>query len=298
MKQGKRRITFQAWRLRAGLIMASLFVLFIIITNSCIQFRKSDKIVKKEFNKLKQKVDIKRVEIGAREIRYIKSGNQNECLIVFLHGAPGSSQDFYHFMQDSILNSKFTMISIDRPGYGYSNFGKSEKSIKIQAEMFNELVSKEALGYDKVILVGHSYGGPIAGIMCAMNSDLYDHVLMLAPANDPDLEKIFWFAYLAKWPPFKWLTPKALRVSADEKFSHSKALTEVKGLWLEIEVNIDHIHGTNDVLVPFENIEFSKRNIPNTYLRIDTLEGVNHFLPWSHKQLITEVLLKYGQQNH
>ncbi len=262
-----------------------------------MQFRKSDSQVKARFNKSGTPHEIIYSNIFDRKIRYIKSGENSENLVVFVHGAPGSSQDNYHFLEDSVLRNKTSMIAIDRPGYGYSEFGRSEKSIKRQADIIYELIKNLDSDYENIVFVGHSFGGPIAGILGAENDSIIDKIIMLAPMNDPDLEIIFWISYLAKWPPFRWVTPTAWRVASDEKFSHVKALMEIKGLWKEINTDITHVHGTNDILVPYENVYFSEKHIPAEHLEIIRLEGANHFLPWSHTELVKDLILKSLKEN-
>lgn len=256
-----------------------------------MQFRKSDKTITKEFTEKKVNFSIAYDTIQNRIIRSVKTGNGKEKLIVFIHGAPGSSQDNYHFLSDSSLLDKFDMISLDRPGYGYSGFGKAEKSVMKQAEILNTLIQEKNKGYDKTILVGHSFGGPIVGLIASINSE-YHYVIMLAPAMDPNHEKIFWITHMAKWPVFRWLTPRAWRVAADEKLSHIESLKEVENDWANIKSRILHIHGNKDVLVPYENLDFAKRKISSDYLETMTLDGENHFLPWSQEDLIKEILLK------
>lgn len=276
---------------RAFVISAVLLILFVVLTNSCMQFRKSDAEVRDHFTESNVPVKIVYSQIEDRKIRYIKSGNNTDKLVVFIHGAPGSSQDYYHLLEDSTLLENCSMISVDRPGYGYSEFGRSEKSIKRQSFILTELIRKANSDYNKIVILGHSFGGPVAGIMGVANDSLIDKIILLAPAIDPEFEIVFWISYLVKWPPFRWFTPTAWRVASDEKFSHVKALRDIKNLWARIDTDLIHVHGTKDILVPYENVYFSSRNIPSEFLEIQTLEGANHFLPWSHTELVKELIL-------
>ncbi|QNL20694.1 alpha/beta hydrolase [Hyphobacterium sp. CCMP332] len=282
---------------RALLISLVIIALFIIFLNSCMQFRISDEVVRREFNETGISVGIHYFQFENSQIRYIKTGRDRQNLIIFIHGAPGSSQDYYHFLMDSTMVSICSMVAIDRPGYGYSDFGKSEKSIKRQAEMLKKLINEELSSFGNIVLIGHSFGGPIAGIMAYQNDTLIDKVIMLAPAIDPDREIIFWISYLAKWPPFRWLTPRVWTVASDEKFSHKAALSEIEGMWAEISTNIVHVHGTKDILVPYENVWFTEKNIPEEYLEIKTIKGANHFLPWTHPELIKKLIIESLNQD-
>lgn len=256
-----------------------------------MQFRKSDKQIRSRFDEKGVDVEIVYKDIEDRKIRYVKTGLENNDLIIFIHGAPGSSQDYYHFLEDSILLEKYKMISLDRPGYGYSDFGKSEKSIIRQSELLLQILKPEIEVSDQVIVIGHSFGGPIAGYFAANEKEI-NRTIMLAPAIDPDNEKIFWITYLAETPPFSWLTPRAWKVAAEEKLSHSKALKDLEYIWEEINSTIIHIHGSKDILVPFETIEYLREKIDDKYLKIIELDDVNHFLPWTHTEYIRDLILE------
>lgn len=71
----------------------------------------------------------------------------------------GSSADFYNYLLDTDLQQQANLISIDHLGYGYSNFGKAETSLKKQADFVNYVTAKYK--DNAVILVGWSFGGPI-----------------------------------------------------------------------------------------------------------------------------------------
>jgi pimeloyl-ACP methyl ester carboxylesterase len=117
-------------------------------------------------------------------------------------------------------------------------------------------------------------------------------VLMLAPAIDPDNEKVFGIAKIGKWKLTKWMVPGAMGVAGDEKFSHVAELEKLKDLWKEIKVPVIHIHGTKDIVVPFENLSFSVQQFNPQYLDTIILKNENHFLPWKRYDLVKKELLK------
>ena len=141
------------------------------------------------------------------------------------------------------------------------------------------------------MVLGHSYGGPIAAYSSLLSPKV-KNVVMLAPAIDPENEKIFWVAYIAKWKLTKWMVPGAMGVAGDEKFTHEAELEKIKDLWQEVKVPILHIHGTKDMIVPFENLEFSKRNFNAQYLDTIVIQKGNHFIPWKNYELVKGELLR------
>lgn len=80
--------------------------------------------------------------------------------VVLLHSQPSNQKQFYKLK--NILKDNYQVISIDRPGMGYSDPIKeiSPKRLQIQAQLIRELLKD--LKVKKPIIVGHSYGGALA----------------------------------------------------------------------------------------------------------------------------------------
>ena len=56
------------------------------------------------------------------------------------------------------------------------------------------------------------------------------------------------------------------------------------------------IHGTEDDLVPYENVDFIRRQMTGAArVTVDRLEGVNHFLPWNSKDRIEAAIQTLAQ---
>jgi len=261
--------------------------------SSCFRFRTSDRKTFKVFKESNSEVHIKRHTISTVDypIRVVSGAfdNTKNIAVFFIHGAPGASDNYYDYLKDSVLLKKANLYSIDRPGYGFSNFGKSETSIEIQTKVVAEIIDN--LPEQNVIVLGHSYGGPIAAYSSLFSAKIKS-VLMLAPAIDPENEKIFWIARFGKWKLTKWSIPGAMGVAGDEKFSHVAELEKLKDLWKEIKVPVIHIHGTKDIVVPFENLSFSVQQFNPQYLDTIILKNENHFLPWKRYDLVKKELLK------
>jgi pimeloyl-ACP methyl ester carboxylesterase len=88
------------------------------------------------------------------------------------------------------------------------------------------------------------------------------------------------------------MVPGAMGVAGDEKFTHEAELEKIKDIWKEVKVPVLHIHGTKDILVPFENLEFSKRSFNAQYLETIVIPKGNHFIPWKNYDLVKGELLR------
>jgi pimeloyl-ACP methyl ester carboxylesterase len=82
---------------------------------------------------------------------------------------------------------KFRIITIDRPGYGYSDFGDAmhlQEQCKLILAFLHRLKTNQSM-----FLCGHSYGGPVVAKLAADAPNLFKTVVITAGAIDPALEK-------------------------------------------------------------------------------------------------------------
>lgn len=278
-----------------------LIVLSLVLTvlaTSCMQFRTNPENVLEEFEGALIGPVIKDIDLDGKNFRYVlvEDGTFNKPTIIFIHGAPGSSDNYFQFMKDVKMQSTFDMLSVDRIGYGYSDFGNAETSMVKQANALGSIL-KEYSG-TPTILVGHSYGGPIAAKASVLYPDYVQAILLLAPAIDPENEKKVSIAWMGKTPPFRWLTPKSLKVATDEKYSHVDELILMLPDWKKIQVPVTYIQGDEDRLVPYENLAFAMKMIDASCLKVIGIPGEDHFLPWSQEELIKQELFELSAKLH
>ena len=215
---------------------------------------------------------------------------QDKTAVVFIHGTPGSADAFYEYMKDTSLRKKFTLISLDRIGYGFSNYGQPETSIQKQAEGLQKIITK----YKNIIVVGHSYGGPIAVEVLYQNKNVQS-CLLIAPTLFPHKEKFYGISKIITSRIGRLMFSKALYVASEEKVNHEASLNECKSRWHNIKKKITYIHSTDDKLVPYQlNYDYLSQAFPHAYLDTLTLQEGNHFLPWNNHQLIRHKLLELG----
>jgi len=79
------------------------------------------------------------------------------------------------------------MISFDRPNYGDIYNENFIHNISFEAEITLDLLRDYVSG-SRNIIVGYSYGGPIA--MLAQFDDVIDETVLVSPAVDPENEVI------------------------------------------------------------------------------------------------------------
>jgi len=278
------------------------FILFlggIVFVNSCLQFRMSTSEVNRYFTHAKKKGTLHSYAVNSyRTINYLKVGDDHLPLVIFVHGSPGSLSAFIDFMADTILLQHAQLISVDRPGFGHSNFGWAEPSLKNQAACLKPIL-EENKNHRPIFLVGHSLGGPVIARMAMDYPELIDGLILVAGSIDPDLEPHeTWFRAPLATPFLRWLLPGAFRASNEELYKLKPELQEMLPLWSRITVPVIVIQGKKDVLVPAANADFAKKMLVNSAsVEFVFKEDMNHFVPWSNPELIHDAILRMIQQH-
>jgi len=251
--------------------------------------RISTRALNKEFSGALYKPHQQSYETCGRTINYAEIGNDSLPLVLFIHGSPGSWTAFKEFFKDSLLLSKAQLISVDRPGFGYSNYGKAEPSLSIQAACIKPLLQKYGAG-KKIILVGHSLGGPLIARIAMDYPELVNYLIFVAPSVDPALEPKEW--YRKPMNTMGWLLPGSIRASNGEIISLKKELELMLPLWSTIRQPAVVIQGDQDDLVHPANAAFVKKNMVNSQVHIVLLKDMNHFIPWKKPEAIKQAILE------
>jgi len=257
-----------------------VFFILSLLTSSCIEFRISDEDAKEKLADTGVSIQFDDLLVGERNMHFAFNGKEKENLIVFVHGSPGSWNAFIDFFKaDSILGHA-NILAVDRPGYGKSGYGLAEPALKKQAMLIKEVIGR--FDHSKIILIGHSLGGPVIARMAMDYPSLFNGLIMVAPSIDPEMEKDEWYRRVINTKLGAAVTPEEFKVSNDEILPLKEELIQMLPLWHKIRIPTIVIQGTKDRLVPRENADFAEKMLPDAVIEIRLLEGVDHFIPWSH----------------
>ncbi len=227
-----------------------------------------------------------------RTMHYVRTGF-GKNLVVFVHGSPGSWDAFASFMVDADLTREATLLSVDRLGFGKSEPEQAEKSLAPQCILIAKIIAaeKRRLGNAKVILVGHSFGGPIIAKVAAENADARYNLVFVAAAVDPDLEKVTWYQHVADWSIVRWVLPQAVDNANQEILPLKRELNLLRPLWKRIRSHVVVLQGDDDSLVPPANAEFIRGQLAHLPVEIRYLKSLGHFIPWERPSEIKNVIL-------
>ncbi len=268
-----------------------VFVLYVIVCQSCMKMRMSTAKTKAYFEKEKVSFVDETIQIDGHALHYIQTGDLNKPTLFFVHGSPGSWDAFKTYLNDSVLRSKFRLIAVDRPGFGYSDFGSPE-NLATQSKWMNQLV-KLLNNKKPIALIGHSLGGPLIVKMAIDEPQLYSHLIVLAGSVDPKAENPELWRPVLKSKPLRYLIPGALRPSNDELWWLKTDLVDMQPNLDKVIAAVTIIHGTKDRLVPYSNVAFMQKELVNAK-KVDTIsiKDADHFIPWSHFEIIRNQLLQ------
>lgn len=204
--------------------------------------------------------------------------------VIFVHGTPGDASNFDRYLITPVAG--FDCVAVDRPGWGGSSPERAEPSLKAQAAALAPLLAP-ALDENGIerwpILVGHSLGGPIIARMAIDFPDKVGGLLILAGSLDPELEEIMFIQRVGAIGLTPFLLPRWLRHTNQELLPLEEELKTLSERLCEVTCPVLIVHGTDDDLVPFENVEYMKEAFTSAGVTVIELQDAGHMLPWTHE---------------
>ena len=263
---------------------------WIVMAQSCMKFRISDSKAKQEFEQIGLHISFQYTDADEKGLHYAKAGADTLPTLFFVHGSPGSWDAFKIYMMDTALLQHFRIISVDRPGFGYSGFGTA-LHLEEQAVLINKIIEKEN-NNKPLHLVGHSIGGPVIVKLAQDYPDEFASLTILAGSISPKDEPKEYWRYLFLYTPLHVLMPGAFRPSNDEIVYFKKDLYGLDTGYAAIKIPVTFIHGDADKFVTVKNVEYGKKKLVNNpAVKVIIIPGASHFIPWEHFDLIKAHLL-------
>jgi pimeloyl-ACP methyl ester carboxylesterase len=271
------------------IIILSAWILF---AQSCMKFRMSDSKAKVAFTKAGVSLFTETINVNGYDVHFAKTGNDSFPTLFFVHGSPGSWDAFSVYMQDKDLLARYRMVSIDRPGFGYSQFGDA-KNMQEQSQIISPLL-KYIDNKKPIYIIGHSLGGPLAIKLAADNSSTFAGIVLLAASVSPADEAPEKWRGLFANSLLEYLLPGAFRPSNKELWAFKKDVVLLSKQFVSITCPVWIIHGDKDKFVPVANAAYAKKMLVNAKMvEIKILKGAPHFIPWEpwYKD-VKEVLMR------
>ncbi len=200
-----------------------------------------------------------------------------EWNIVFIHGTPATAAIFGEQFRHPFPRAN--LAALDRPGFGASGPARHRPSLEDQANAKR-----------KTLLVGHSYGAPVALLAALKFTNQVAGVVLIGGSIDPAQERIHAIQRFADWPLVSWLVPRSLRQCNRELLTLRDDLVRLKPQLSKIAVPVVMLQGGKDRQVPVSNVNYLRAQLA-TAGKSDLFEQLvfpdyNHFIPWEHPDAV------------
>ena len=280
----------QSKRLRGGIFNVTFFSVAVIVTNYVFAQVQDEFDGPLEIGPILTLGDVEYIEVDTG----FEDGKAKQ-LIIFVHGTPGSFTTFMHYMNDSLMQEHFHMISVTRPGWVERNAEKVP-SLDEQAAALEPLLRMDRSGKG-TILMGHSYGGPVIAKTAMEYSELVSGLVFVATTGDPELSGPRWYNRLAVVIP-RFILGDGLKGANAEIMPLRPQLESILSGWEELEMPVLIVQGDRDRLVNPRNAEFMQRMLVNAEVTYMWREGQGHFVLWEEAGLIVDSIIeKFGGPN-
>lgn len=142
-------------------------------------------------------VEINGVEMGM----IIKAKNQNNPVLLFIHGGPGMPEYWLNKPYPSHLEDIFTVVWWDQRGSGLSYHGKITPDTMTTEQFIADTIAvthylQKRFRQDKIYLMAHSFGTYIGIQTAAQAPNLYHAYLGIAQVVNPELSEEFAYAFM------------------------------------------------------------------------------------------------------
>lgn len=152
--------------------------------------------------------EVREVQVAGHRWSVLEAGDPDKPLLVLVHGFVGSKENWLPVMRE--LGKSYRLVAPDLPGWGGSerqsgaDYGPVAQMQRL-ADFLGTLPGKPAL------LVGHSMGGQIVGLLAARQPHLVERIALMSSAGVTFEENAFANAVLAGENPYQVTTRGELK---------------------------------------------------------------------------------------
>jgi pimeloyl-ACP methyl ester carboxylesterase len=219
-------------------------------------------------------------------VSFLRAGDGTGPRVILVHGTPGTASSWADYLLSPPAGME--VVALDRPGFGQSGPDAAMPGLAEQAAAVFALLPTDGR---KVVLLGHSLGGPIVARVAADHPERVHALVLLAASLDPALEEIHPMQHVGAWAPLRGMLPRAIRNANSELMALEPELIALAALLPRITAKVVIVHGTKDDLVPVANVPFMQTHLSGARcVKTVLLDGRNHFLPWNSEAEVREAI--------
>ncbi|HRH37224.1 MAG TPA: alpha/beta hydrolase [Flavobacteriales bacterium] len=281
-------------------LFALLLLWLILVQTGCFSMRTAEKQWPADLAAKGQERPVRFIEAKSTTGRTMHAVTMDATdslpVVLAVHGSPGSADNYMDYFADTVFLKKVKLIAVDRPGFGWSGYGDPEPSLQKQAMDLLAVLDAEEPA-KKVILVGHSLGGPLIARFAMDHPDRTAGLVIVAGSIDPDLEPRPWWQSRIDRAPLSWFIPRPMWTSNHEIMTLRYELQMMLPRWKNITCPVHVLHATDDQLVDFGNTAFAREHLVHADpLVVDTMHSGNHFILWNHRDRVRAAVFELIDQ--
>lgn len=234
------------------------------------------------------------VRVSGYPIRYRTAGEGEP--LVLLHGLSGSSDWWRRNVPE--LARRYQVFLLDLPGFGAMRRQRRRFSLAESAAWL--LAWAEAVGLERMSLVGHSMGGYVGIKLAAEHPETVDRLVLVAPAGTTGrrsiirhLPPLLLAAYRSTPSFFPMFVYDTLRMGPATLWRASREIlaADVSEELPGISTPTLLVWGEQDPLVPPTTGKLLRSQMPSS--RLVVLEGTSHVPMFDRPEEFNETLLSF-----
>jgi pimeloyl-ACP methyl ester carboxylesterase len=264
-------------------------LLVVLVASTSIIPDSADKVLEKLESKGIRAISLLSNYQNGTQVHILTLGNPTNPPLLLIHGSPGDWSAWDNIITHDSIVSSYYVLAVDRAGYGLTT-EKPQNELIQQASVIETALVQLGI-HTNITVVGHSYGAAVAQQLMLNNPQNYALGIFVAGTLSPKLMEPRWYNKLASLSIINAIMPKDLSASNYEMIGLPEALKKNEKDLNSITTPIVFIQGEDDVLVPFETADYYKKH-KKEGVEYVLLEGVNHFIPWTDPNIITDILIK------
>jgi len=161
--------------MRSAQLIAVIAMISLILGCATSSYYKLDTV---EFENFDYGFEVDKIKVRNIHIAVIDEGSSDNVLLL-IHGLGSNAKGWIKNIP--ALSKHFRVIAVDLPGYGKSDKGYYQFSMKFYAQVLTELLTQ--LHIDQATFIGHSMGGQIAMTTALEYPDRVKKLVLISTAG-------------------------------------------------------------------------------------------------------------------
>ncbi len=127
-------------------------------------------------------METRQVEVGGTHLAIAEAGAGLPKHLLLLHGFAGAKEDFSEWL-DRFAEAGWHAVAFDMRGHGASGHPRGEENYSLNLMKDDVEAVVDDLGWDRLVLFGHSMGGMVAQLFAIESPDRLDGLVLMGTTH-------------------------------------------------------------------------------------------------------------------